>query len=76
MDLPRYFLFGDLPVKMVKTQDGGFDVLSYNWTTGEFETAPTDYLARALFGNKVDDEEVSEEDFEQHVSRLRANLGK
>jgi len=75
-DLPLYYLFGDLPVKIVGTEDGGMRVLSYNWTTGEFERAPVGYLTRALMDNHADDEEVTEEEFEEHVRELRAELGK
>ncbi len=76
MDLPRFYLFGDRPVKIIRTEDGGADTLAYNWETGEFERAPTDYLPRALFGSRPDDERVSEEVFERQVKKLRAELGK
>jgi len=35
MGLPRYCLIGARPVKTIRTEDGGIDVLAYNWETGE-----------------------------------------
>jgi len=71
MDLPRYYLFGARPVKIVGTENGGMEILAYNWQTTEFETAPDDYLPRALIGHGTDDTRVSEAYFEQYVQELR-----
>jgi len=72
LKLPIYYLFGDLPVKLLE----GMRIRSYNWATGEFERAPVGYLTRVLVDNHSDDEVVTAEKFERHVKKLRAKLGK
>lgn len=68
MDLPRYFIIGNLPVKFAETADGGMDVLVYKWDTRDFER-DLSYLAAALFDEECD--EVSEREFDEHVAELR-----
>ena len=34
MDLPRYFIVGNRPVKFVKTEDGGMSVQVFDWSNG------------------------------------------
>lgn len=72
MDLPRYCIVGARPVKAIETEDGGMDVLAYDWSTGEF-TRDMGYLTRV----SLPDEEVeivSPDEFEAYVAKLRAKL--
>lgn len=69
MDLPLYCIVGDRPVKAIETEDGGMDVLAYEWDTGEFKRA-MQYLSKITLGDGEIDY-VSEEEFEQYVEKLR-----
>jgi hypothetical protein len=46
MDLPRYCIVGARPVKAIETEDGGMDILAYDWSTGEF-ARHMEFLTRA-----------------------------
>lgn len=66
MDLPRYFVVGERPVKFVATADGGQDVLAFDWRTGAF-VREMRYLSKcSLGGGDVD--EVTEAEFEAKVA--------
>lgn len=67
-DLYGFYIFGDRPVKFVKTEDGGMDILAYEWESGTF-IRDLDYLDRIWYGNDV--EEVSEEEFNEYVEKLK-----
>ncbi|MBD1838855.1 hypothetical protein H6F78_18135 [Coleofasciculus sp. FACHB-64] len=69
MDLPLYCIVGDRPVKAIETEDGGMDVLAYEWDTGEFKRA-MQYLSKITLGDGEIDY-VSEQEFEQYVEKLR-----
>jgi hypothetical protein len=72
MDLPRYCVVGARPVKAIETEDGGMDVLAYDWSTGEF-AREMGYLTRV----SLPDEEVeivSPDEFDAYVAKLRAKL--
>ena len=75
MKLPQYYIFGAQPVKIVSTENGGMEVFAYDWKTGEFEVAPSDYLVRALTG-EGDVDRYNENDFDEYVKELRKKLGK
>ena len=77
MDLPRYFIVGERPVKFVATADGGMDVLSLDWQTGTF-VREMRYLTKcSQGGGEVD--EVEEPEFEakvaKEVAEIRAKAG-
>lgn len=74
MDLPIYCIVGDRPVKAVETEDGGMDVLAYDWTTGEFRREPG-YLHRVVTPDAEVDI-VTEKAFEAQVALLRQRLGR
>lgn len=69
MNLPLYCIVGDRPVKAIETEDGGMDVLAYDWDTGEFKRA-MQYLSKITLGDGEIDY-VSEQEFEQYVEQLR-----
>ena len=73
MDLPRYCIVGARPVKLVQTDDGGMTCMAFDWDTGEVERDMT-MLARALLPDGEVDI-VTEEEFDQAVSRLREEQG-
>lgn len=70
--LPAFYIVGDRPVKMIPTPEGGFDVLGYQWKTGEFQREMS-YLSR-ITGTDVEVDVVTQEEFEERVERLRAKL--
>ncbi|GET35957.1 hypothetical protein [Microseira wollei] len=70
-DLPEYYIVVERPIKVVSTKDGGMTVLKYNFETGGFDYG-MEYLSRVMFG-KDDVEKVSEEEFVQHVEKLRGS---
>ena len=74
MELPRYCIMGARPVKLVETEDGGMDVLAYQWDTGKF-ARDMSYLTRAVVGEE-DMEVVSEDEFKAAVKSLRKELKK
>ena len=72
MQLPRYCIIGARPVKAIETEDGGMDVLAYDWRPGEF-ARDMGYLTRVT----LPDEEVeiiSAEEFDAYVAELHAKL--
>ncbi|HBB34266.1 MAG TPA: hypothetical protein DDZ80_27430 [Cyanobacteria bacterium UBA8803] len=69
MKLPLYCIVGERPVKAIETEDGGMDVLAYDWDTGEFKRA-MQYLSKITVGDGEIDY-VSEQEFEQYVEQLR-----
>jgi len=73
MDLPRYCIVGARPVKLVQTDDGGMTCMAFDWDTGEMERDMT-MLTRALLPDGEVDS-VTEEEFDQAVSRLREEQG-
>ena len=74
MDLPRYCIMGARPVKLVKTQEGGMDVLAYQWDTGKF-ARDMSYMTRAVIGEE-DMDIVSLEEFKDVLKGLRRALKK
>jgi hypothetical protein len=77
MELPRYFIVGERPVKFVSTPDGGMDVLALDWKTGEF-VREMRYLSKCSEGGGEVDE-VEEAAFlakvAQEVAEIRAKAG-
>ena len=73
MDLPRYCIVGARPVKLVETEDGGMSCLAFNWDTGELERDMSMLTRAMLPDGEVDI--VTEEEFDEAVSRLRAERG-
>ena len=72
MDLPKYFIVGRRPVKLIKPEAGGMDVLAYDWKTGEFQRE-MGYLTTVLMG-EGDVDQVSEQEFSQFVIELQTEL--
>ena len=72
MDLPSYFIVGARPVKAVRTEEGGMDVLAYDWKTGELRR-DLSYLERIVMPD-VEVEVVTEAVFEEALVVLRAKL--
>ena len=70
MQLPAYYIVGTRPVKLVRTEDGGMDVLALNEDTGQFERALS-LLSKVLQG-AGDVEEVSQAAFDTQVEAVRA----
>lgn len=70
MKLPRYFIVGARPVKLVETPEGGMDVLAWEWGTGRF-VRELRYLARVTGGTDVEVDEVDAAAFERHCAELR-----
>jgi len=70
MDLPRYCIVGARPVKAIETEDGGMDILAYDWSTGEF-VRHMEYLTRVCLPNE-EVEVVSQQEFDAHVAKLHA----
>lgn len=69
-ELPLYFVVGLLPVKWLRTPDGGMAVLKMDWQTGAWIWG-NGLIPQIMMGHG-DVEEVSEEEFIQHVEGLRA----
>lgn len=72
MDLPRYFVVGARPVKLVATPEGGLDVLALDFQSGEF-VRELGYLSRCL-GGDVEADEVAAAEFDARVAQLRKEL--
>ncbi len=72
MDLPRYCIVGARPVKAIETEDGGMDILAYDWSTGEF-ARHMEFLTRVCLPDE-EVEVVSQEQFDAQVAELRARL--
>ncbi|MCP4131497.1 MAG: thioredoxin domain-containing protein [bacterium] len=73
MKLPMYYIFGDRPVKFIKTEDGGADILAYDWETNDFIRDMT-YLSKVWYD--VEARKVTEEEFNDHVESLRKKEAK
>jgi hypothetical protein len=71
MEEPEYWVFGKRPVKYEPIPEGGAKVLKLNWETLAFEYG-NEYLPRILFDHGGDVENLSREQFIQHVESLRA----
>jgi hypothetical protein len=69
LELPRYWIVGDRPVKAVPTVDGGMDLLAYDWETGELARSFA-LLEEVLFPDHEVDI-VTEEEFDRKIEELR-----
>ena len=69
MKLPRYYIVFTRPVKLVETEDGGMDVLKFDWETGGF-IGGVNLLSEIFFGHG-EVEQVTEDEFIQYVEKLR-----
>jgi hypothetical protein len=70
MKLPYYCIIGNRPVKAISTEDGGMDILAYNWNTGELERDMS-YLTRIVMGDH-EINQVSKQYFDQHIVNLKS----
>jgi hypothetical protein len=70
MDLPQYHIVFTRPVKLLETEDGGMNVLKFDWKTGGFIYG-MNLLSEIFFGHG-DVEQVTEDEFIQYVEKLRA----
>ena len=55
MELPRYFIVGERPVKFIATAAGGMDVLAWDWQSRKF-SRHMEYLTRCSLGDPEVDE--------------------
>ncbi len=55
MELPRYFIVGERPVKFIATPEGGMDVVAWDWKLRKF-TRHMEYLTRCSQGDPEVDE--------------------
>ncbi|MGF1494050.1 MAG: hypothetical protein ACFBSC_16665 [Microcoleaceae cyanobacterium] len=69
MELPRYCLINQQPVKVIRTSEGGMDVLAYCSETDQFQRR-MDYLTRVTLGGD-DVELVSEKKFQQQIEKIK-----
>jgi hypothetical protein len=69
MELPQYFICGARPVKFVPTDDGGMEILAFDWKTGDF-VPDASYLTRCTFPDGEVDV-VTEAEFEREVALHR-----
>ena len=72
-DLPKYFIIGLRPVKIIRNDEGGVGSLAYNWETGGFDLAFR-YIDEIYLGKGDDVEQVSEDKFNEYVEKLRVQL--
>ncbi len=72
-NLPKYYIAGIRPVKMLGTEDGGLAIYALSWETGEF-VLDMWFLAEIGKYNNDDIEEVSEEEFNKKVEELRRKI--
>ena len=74
MELPLYALVADRPVKAEATEDGGMQLLAFDWETGELKPNGN-YLTR-IFWPDVETDFVDKRTFERKVAQLRAKIKK
>jgi hypothetical protein len=72
-DLPRYYILGGRPVKIVETENGGLGVYALSLMTGEFVLAMR-YLAEVSKIDRDDVEQVSVDKFNEYVEKLLIEL--
>jgi hypothetical protein len=70
---PWFYAVNDRPVKLVRTPEGGLDVLALNMRTGEFERDMS-YLTRCLLHEGDVDTFASEAEFEAYVGEVRRQI--
>ena len=68
MKIPSFYIFGDKPVKFVKTHDNGMDIQAFDWDKKDF-VRDMSYLSRWWNGDNM--EEVAEEEFNAYVEKLK-----
>jgi len=67
----KYYIYGDRPVKLVPTADGGLDCQAFVWgSKGRFERAMM--IAAEIHNGDADTVEVKKADFDARVSTLSA----
>jgi hypothetical protein len=71
VNLPRYAIVGACPVKILPKENGGMEVLAFDWETRDF--APDDgyFLEKVLTGLEGDVEYLTESEFEARVAALK-----
>jgi len=73
MDLPRYYIVGRRPVKVIETEDGGMAIYALSWKTGEF-VLDMWYSAELDKAGNDDVEDVSDGEFTRKVEELRKKV--
>lgn len=71
---PQYFIVGDRPVTLQKTEDGSLGCFAYDWETKKLELNMSYYMKVSSMEGEVD--EVDEETFNQKVRELQARPNK
>jgi hypothetical protein len=69
---PQYYLYGDLPVKMELTPDGGLRVSVFDPVTRTFH-ADSRFRSRVLHDRDNLTRELSEQEFEARLATLQKN---
>lgn len=73
MDTPKYYIVGIRPVKALLEKDG-FGIYVFNWSNGHFDL-DLSYIEKIYFGTKDDVEELSKEEFDKYVLKLKKERG-
>ena len=68
--LPKFFLYYDSPVKLVRTEDGGMTGWRLSLDTGRWQPA-SDLVDRVLFGRDDEIFEINPEEFVWYVEQER-----
>jgi hypothetical protein len=69
MDTPKYCIVGIRPVKALLENDG-FSIYVFNWSNGHFDL-DLSYIEKIYFGTMDDVEELSKEEFDKYVLKLK-----
>jgi len=69
LQIPDYLIVGERPVQVTPTDEGGFDVLGYEWETGGYIRDLHSW--ESLFDGGIDARPVDESAYRQHVENLR-----
>jgi hypothetical protein len=76
MNLPRFFIVGERPVRFVATPEGGMDVQAYDWSTRRF-VRDMSYLSRCTGpAPSVECDELDEDAFVVAFNRIAMEDGR
>lgn len=70
MKLPRYSIVGECPVKILPAENGGMEVLAFDWESRDFVPDDGYFLKKVMTGHG-EIEYVSEDEFEAYVATLK-----
>jgi hypothetical protein len=69
---PHWYAIDGRPVTSQPTEDGGLDILAFDWRTGEL-VRDLDYLTKVVLPG-TDTDELTQDEFDDLVARLRAEI--